>query len=87
MISPLRNNVIARKLAPMEQEINGIIVMTEPHRDDRYLVLYVGPDVQEVSVGDIVYIRPNVESQYVKYEGDTLRHVSEDNIYAIAIEQ
>lgn len=87
MISPLKNNVIARKLAPLEQEINGIIVMTCQHRDDRYLVLYVGPDVQDVSVGDVVYIRPNVDSEYVKYEGDTLRHVSEDNIYAIEIEQ
>jgi co-chaperonin GroES (HSP10) len=87
MITPLKNNVIARKLAPMEQEINGIIVRTQPHRDDRYLVLYVGPDVIDVSVGDIVYIKPNVDSQYLTHEGDTLRHVAEENIYAIAIEQ
>jgi co-chaperonin GroES (HSP10) len=87
MIQPLKNNVIARKLAPLEQEINGIIVMTQAHRDDRYLIMYVGPDVLDVSVGDVVYIRPNAESQYVKYDGDTLRHIAEQNIYAVEVDE
>ena len=87
MIQPLKNNVIARKLAPIEQEINGIIVMTQQHRDDRYLVMYVGPDVRDVSVGDVVYIRPNAESHYIKYQGDTLRHIAEPNIYAVQVDE
>lgn len=87
MIQPLKNNVIARKLAPVEQEINGIIVMTQQHRDDRYLVIAVGPDVRDVSMGDTVYIRPNAESHTIKHDGDTLRHVAEHNIYAVEVDE
>ena len=87
MIQPLKNNVIARKLAPIEQEINGIIIMTEPHRDDRYLVIAVGPDVRDVSMGDTVYIRPNAESHYIEHEGDKLRHIAEHNIYAVQVDE
>jgi co-chaperonin GroES (HSP10) len=87
MISPIKDNVFARKLAPAEQEINGIIVTTQQHRDDRYLVMYVGPDTRDVSVGDTIYIRPNADSQYVKYDGDTLRVVKEKNIYAVQIDE
>jgi co-chaperonin GroES (HSP10) len=87
MIQPLKNNIIARKLSTTEQEINGIIVMTQSHRDDRYLVIAVGPDVRDVSMGDTVYIRPNAESQYVKYDGDTLRHIAEENIYAVEVDE
>jgi co-chaperonin GroES (HSP10) len=87
MIQPLKDNVIVRKLAPLEQEINGIIVMTQAHRDDRYLVISVGPDVRDISMGDTVYIRPNAESQYVKYDGDTLRHIAEENIYAVEVDE
>jgi co-chaperonin GroES (HSP10) len=87
MISPIKDNVFARKLAPVEQEINGIIVTTQQHRDDRYLVMYVGPDVIDVSVGDTVYIRPNAESTIIKHDGDTLRVLKEKNIYAVQIDE
>jgi co-chaperonin GroES (HSP10) len=87
MISPIKTLVFARKLAPDEQEINGVIVITQQHRDDRYLVMYVGPDVRDVSVGDVVYIRPNAESTIVKHDGDTLRVLKEENIYAIQIDE
>jgi co-chaperonin GroES (HSP10) len=87
MISPTKNLVFARKLAPEEQEINGIIITTQQHRDDRYLVMYVGPDTRDVSVGDTVYIRPNAESTIVKHDGDTLRVLKEENIYAVEVDE
>lgn len=87
MIQPLKDNVFAIKLAPIEQEINGIIVMTQPHRDDRYLVMHVGPDVRDISVGDTVYIRPNAESTIVKHDRDTFRVLKEKNIYAVQIDE
>jgi co-chaperonin GroES (HSP10) len=87
MIQPIKDNVFARKLAPIEQEINGIIVTTQQHRDDRYLVMYVGPDTRDVSVGDTVYIRPNAESTIIKHDGDTFRVLKEKNIYAIQVDE
>lgn len=81
-IRPLKKNVLARKLNKGEKIINGIVTLAMSHRDDKYLVIAVGPDTKEVIPGDIIYIHPTAPSQYVDYENEVLRHVSEDYIYA-----
>lgn len=81
-VQPLKKNVLARKLQKGEQIVNGIVTLAMSHRDDRYLVIAVGPDTKEVIPGDTVYIHPTVASQYVTYENEVLRHVCEDDIYA-----
>lgn len=81
-IYPLGKNVLAKKLITNETISKGIVRLAQSHRDDKYVAIAVGPGVSDIFPGDTIYIHPTAPSEYVKYGGDTFRHVSEENIYA-----
>lgn len=81
-VQPLGKNVLARKLLKGDQLVNGIYTINQSHRDDRYVVVAVGSETKEVTLGDTIYVHPTAPSKYVEFEGEVLRHVPEDYIYA-----
>jgi len=82
---PLRNNIIVKDTEREEETESGIYVgktLADP-RAKTGTVLAIGPEVEDVKVGDIVYLQwQNIQT--VK-EGDTyLGVISEDNVLAVA---
>ena len=82
---PLGNKLIVKDTERQEETESGIYVgktLADP-RAKTGTVLAIGPDVEEVKVGDIVYLQwQNIKT--VKEDDMYLGVVSEDNVLAVA---
>ena len=67
MIRPLSNKVVVERIAA-EKTSSGGIILKHTDGPDKARVLAIGPDVTEVSVGEVALINWNKAS---KADGDT----------------
>lgn len=67
MIRPLGNKIVVERIAAEKATNSGIILKTTDG-PDRAKILAIGPDVNEVSVGEIALVNWNAAS---KAEGET----------------
>lgn len=84
-ITPLGRKVLVKKLIQGNafNLSNGLHVPNQSGRDDRHTVLAVGPKVlQPIIPGDEVYILPTATAEIVTIEGEVIKFVHEDSIYA-----
>ena len=78
MIRPLGNKVVVERIAAEKATSSGIILKSTDG-PDKAKVLAIGPDVTEISVGEIALINWNAASK----AGDEMYVVSVDEIVFI----
>jgi chaperonin GroES len=73
-IKPLGNKIVISRIEGTKQTASGIILRTT-EEPDRAEVLAIGPDVNEVSVGDVVLLNWNAAIKTGDYYVITIDHV------------
>jgi chaperonin GroES len=67
-IKPLKNKVVVERVENVKTTASGIILRSSPE-PDKAKVLAVGPDAEDVSVGDVVLLDWNaavpIDNKYV----------------------
>ena len=67
-IVPLKNKVVVERLENVNATASGIILTSSPE-PDKAKILSIGPDVEDVSVGDVVLLDWNaavpIDNKYV----------------------
>lgn len=72
----LKNNILL-KAVKTKQDSTSIIAVTEY---DHYEVMYIGPEVVEVKVGDKVFYQQGVK---VNIKGDDFILIDEDDVIVV----
>jgi chaperonin GroES len=78
---PLQDRIHVERLKPDEKSAGGII-FAAPDRPDFAKVIAIGPKVTDVAVGDTVILGKFAGST-VKFEGEPMLLVKEDEIFAV----
>lgn len=84
MIKPLHDRVLVRRLS-VEQVSRGGIILSEAAPTDNQregIVEAIGPDVQEVAVGDRV-VMGKWSGEDTKIEGENLVMIRESDIFGV----
>jgi len=58
MYTPLHDKIIVQRLEKVNQTASGIILKSSPE-PDRAKVVSIGPDVEEISIGDEILVNWN----------------------------
>ncbi len=68
MIKPLGNKVVVERLSKKDNTTESGIILKSTEEPDRAIIMAVGPEVDEVSVGEVVLINWN---KATKFENET----------------
>ncbi len=71
---PTRNNVLVKKI-PSSKETESGIILRSSDEPDRGMVEQIGPDISEVSIGDIVILNWNKATH------------TESDLYIVSVEE
>lgn len=79
-MKPLHNRLVVKRLDSAAETSFGFILETEPI--DECTVIAIGPDVQDVKVGETIILSRNV-GQAVKHDDEWVTVITEDDVLAI----
>lgn len=83
MLSPIKKNVILELIEKEKTTASGLILTkADPHEANRGLVIAVGPEVEDVKVGDEVLPNWN-QGRNLKYDGKDIWVVQEEHIVLV----
>ena len=83
MLAPIKKYVILELIEKEKTTASGLILTkADPHEANRGLVLAVGPEVEDVKVGEMVLPNWN-QGRNVKYDGKNIWVVKEEDIVLI----
>jgi co-chaperonin GroES (HSP10) len=66
MIRPLGNKVVVERLSKKDNTTESGIILKSTEEPDRAIIMAVGPEVDEVSVGEVVLINWNKATKFEK---------------------
>ena len=64
MIKPLGNKVVVERLSKKDNTTESGIILKSTEEPDRALIMAIGSEVDEVSVGEVVLINWNKATKY-----------------------
>lgn len=74
----IANNIICRPI----KEAQGAILVEKNEKTRKAEVLFVGPEVKEVSVGDTIYFKSGLSYREVVVDREELLICNENDIFA-----
>jgi co-chaperonin GroES (HSP10) len=74
----IANNIVCKPI----KDVQGPILVEKNEKTRKAEVLFVGPDVKEVSVGDMIYFKSGLSYREVKVNDEEYLICNENDIFA-----
>lgn len=82
MLKAIQNRIIAEPIEYQEEQVSGILLAKKEEKPRKGKVVAIGPKVEEIVVGDIVYFNSGWSYREVEFDNKKYLTCLEGDIFA-----